>query len=268
MDKNKQLTPIEAGVEKMLSLVGKEGCKESKNKIFRTIGIIKDDMVLFDDEGYALKTDFIRGRALANLERIYRKKQAKHSVNLKKITAFRNSLKKSINLMKDPAVIKILEHNSNEHIKEQKLLQRYEQMLNVSSNFEYNAPKNYPETYRRMSELYEEMNWAVLSNSHKRSKSKGRDSLAPLYDYVYELAVLYEKLSKEKLSVRRHKGTEGYDPITPGHDFVYTAIQLLNREFLADNSEPLEEKYIKIYTSENIYVACEEVQPRLNRNKQ
>jgi hypothetical protein len=269
MDKKKNLTPIESSVEKMLSLARKEGCKESKNRIFRTIGFIKDDMVLFDDEGHALSTDFIRGRALANLESNYTKNRSKDIVSrdfLKKITALRDSLKKSIELMEDPAVIKILEHNANEHAKEKKLLQRYQQMLNVSSNIEYNAPKNHPETYHRMSELYEEMSWAVLSNSHKRNK--GRASLTPLYDYAYELAVLYEKLSGEKLSVFRHKGAEGYEPITPGHNFIYTAIQLLNREFLKDNSEPLEEKYIEIYTSENIYNACEKAQKRLNHNQQ
>lgn len=259
---SKKPISLRDGVKKMLSLVGKAGCQESKQKIFRAIGFSDNETVLFDDEGHAMRIYLAKGKALANLERNYLTNRAKDNIShdyfIKRITAFRNSLKKSVKLMNDPEVVKIFKHHAKENAKDQKMLQLY----NLSNNAGYDYMDNYSETYKRMSELYKEVDLAILANSHKR-KNKGKIPLAPLHNYVYELAVLYKNLSKENLSVFRDE-----EPITPGHEFIYIAIQLLNREFLEDNSEPLEEKYVEIYTNKNIYNSCEKVRTLLNRSKQ
>lgn len=270
MDNKKLYTQkgIRECIKEMLSLVEKEGCRDSKNKISAALSWIDEDneSIMFHNTDFAkfLRIGSIGDEALSYLRRHSKKNQAKknrvnHVKFLKKITAFRDSLKESVKLMKDPAVAKLLKHKANEHAKDQKILQRYHQMLNVR-HVEHDAAKNYLETYHRMLELHEEMSRAVLSNSHKMNK--GRPSLETLYKYVYELAVLYKDLSKENFSIFRHKGEKGeYEPVTDGHKFIYIAIQLLN-------NGALDEGYNETYTDKNIYNACENAQKRLSLSSQ
>jgi hypothetical protein len=265
MDKKKLYTEkdVRECMRDMISLAGKDGCKKSQNKISRVLGCV--GFFGDDSEITITESDFTKNKALSCLKSNYKRNQAKNSDShkefLKKITAFRNSLEKSVALMKDPMVKKLLEERAHKKNKDQKTLTRFQKHLATTdpkNNFmknhiEHDAMEKYSKTYNRMSELYQEMELAVLSNSFKGNKGR---SLKSLYDYVYNLVILYKDLSKENFSILRHKENGEYKPITPGHEFIYIAIQLLN-------DEALEGGYSEAYTDKNIYIACENAQQRL-----
>ena len=95
----------------------------------------------------------------------------------------------------------------------------------------------------------------LLDNS---KQPKGRPSLKDLYNYVFQLALLYKELSCKPFTLDKYlnKETKEYAELTPGHEFVSRIISSLNSEIKSKGCNYR-------YSSANIYNACLEAQKRL-----
>lgn len=101
-----------------------------------------------------------------------------------------------------------------------------------------------------------------LSNieSFSSKGAQGRPSHKEFYAFVYETALLYQKVTGEKFTIYRHKindaqDTKKYPPITPGHLFVAEAVRWVH-EFRSAEAK----KRGLQYNDKNIYIACENAQ--------
>lgn len=106
--------------------------------------------------------------------------------------------------------------------------------------------------------------------SNDKIKNSGRPSLSKFYDFVYVLAKLYEELSGNNFSIYRHSIIKSnkenvhreYEPITPGHQFVWEAVQWMHE--VTQVGAELGMKY----TDKNVYVACENARKRISTTPQ
>lgn len=85
----------------------------------------------------------------------------------------------------------------------------------------------------------------------------GRPSLKPLYEFVYDVAKVYESASGKIFTVFSFS----HEAITPGQQFVTVAMDWLN-DFARDSMD-CNSKYTKV----NIYNACDNARTRLSKER-
>jgi hypothetical protein len=244
MVQEKVITDIcyQSYLDKMLSSVGKKGCKNSEKQIRDLIGHKEESDECEEVFVYFSNIDYLRGEASNFLRKEHIKSLSKDSFDYdkhsKKLNDFRKSLITSQELMRDKIIKDFLIGKANRNPEIDPLI----------------IIKSYSKIYEGIRSLALEMELSLDS-----LKQKGRTSLKALHDYVYELASLYQKLSSKKFTVFRNIDGASCKPVSPGHDFVYEAIQLMNEESKNDG-------YEKSYTDKNIYNACEKAQKSL-KNK-
>lgn len=164
---------------------------------------------------------------------------------IKKITRLRDALKESADLLVDDEVQIFIKDMANR-------------------NGEVSAAtvmKFYKEAFEHNKKLAIELSFFL----HEPNIAKGRPSFTALYEYILELAHLFEQVSSLPFSIYRHgadnaQGKRVYTPVTVAHTFVAEAVRYINEMAIAEGSTVT-------YTDKNIYNACEAAQKQMRQER-
>lgn len=85
---------------------------------------------------------------------------------------------------------------------------------------------SYKHWYESLTFLHSDLEHFIMRSQNKQ----GRPSYQKFYEFVYQVALLYEELSNKHFTSDLFKDGEKYSPITKGMEFVWETVGWLNRE--------------------------------------
>lgn len=224
-------------IQSLLDVLGRENCSETRSVISQLFGFERGPQV----SDIPLLMDF----CIADLGCWGQKQKRKHDIEtirrFEKVDEFIAALRKVIKFTNDPEISNILAHFALE-VEE-----------NPRVGFDLNN-----DTIAGLVRMHSQM------NAVNRDRAEGFTKVPKkfFYDFVREVAQIYEELSGEKFKHHRIKGREEiYLVATPGHDFVRHAVNYLN--FCA-RSAGHEESYSDVHEMN----ACEHARKWLNANRE
>lgn len=241
----------EKQIRSFLKVLKKDTCKITEKKLrdifFLPIGTAKTVSVPWIN---MRASKAIKSLEEANLEKMYTKSKTQKRQE-KSLQKLRKALIDVAKLMKDPNVWEFYElHASQNHeVSRQTVINELIQFDRM--------------TKRRILEL---------NICLEKRKSTGRPSLQAFYDFVYDIAKIYEDLSGLHFKVDKQKGSIGDDAgkylaVTEGHQFVCEAVKWLHKEF-SDPALTIYPEYIKPeYSDKNIFNACEYARKKLRESR-
>ena len=227
-------------VEEFLDILGKEDCEETRREIRLAFGfdpirmsgtledgtIIKDGCTISDIQTRAgMALDALEARQIDHDPNNYKH----HIAWIEKMNAFKDVLFEVLESVKDPEVSQVLVGFAQTDLDHPSKL----------------VLDKHHAAFQTIESIANELK-SILDED----KKVGRPSLKKFYDFVYEIALLYKKLSGQEFGI--------YNNPSLGYKFVCLAT-----EWMHDLRETISISDLR-YTEKNIENACEKALARMN----